>query len=308
MMTTDFFANQDFKFADNNRKASDKTKFAFTVDVEEWFQVGAFESTFQRSEWGGLESRVEIQTEQILKLLSTLGITGTFFSLGWVAERFPELLREIVSAGHELACHGMDHRRLFTMTRQEFSADLIKAKDLLEQCSGSAVNGYRAPSFSLTPDVWWVYDELSKADFKYSSSLYPVKTDHYGAQEAPRVPFLPIGDCNILEIPMTVCDVPFIRLPASGGGYFRLLPYFFSRYLMASGSEQSRSPGIFYMHPWEMDLGQPYIKKAPLLSRFRHYSGQAGLPAKLKRLSKSFSWSSIEDVFGPYLSCQDGSI
>lgn len=276
----------------------------FTVDVEEWFQVGAFETCFQRSAWPSLESRVEIQTQNVLSLLDRLSIKGTFFCLGWVAERCPSLIKNIADQGHEVACHGADHRRLFTLTRDELKEDLIKSKTLLEETSGQRVVGYRAPSFSLTPEVWWTYDLLSELGFKYSSSLYPVQTDHYGMAGAPRQPFYPTGKDGILEIPMTVCDVPLKRLPASGGGYFRLLPYKLSRYLMYTGRKQAGAAAIFYMHPWEMDPDQPFVRSAPWLSKFRHYTGQKRLPAKLSKLSKDFKWARMIDVYGPLISPQ----
>lgn len=277
---------------------------AFTVDVEEWFQVGAFETTLERELWHSLESRVELQTKNILDLLDQLDIKATLFCLGWVAERYPALIREIALRGHEVACHGMDHRRLFTLTSKEFSQELLASKTLLEEASGEQIIGYRAPSFSLTQDVWWVYEALEEAGFKYSSSLYPVKTDHYGMAQAPRQPFLPIPGMNVLEIPMTVCDMPFRRFPASGGGYFRLLPYMFSKYLMKKGPVQAAAPGIFYMHPWEMDPGQPFIKEAPLLSRFRHYTGQKKLPNKLKKLAADFKWGRMMDIYEPLLNLE----
>ncbi|MBV1901598.1 MAG: DUF3473 domain-containing protein, partial [Kordiimonadaceae bacterium] len=171
------------------------------------------------------------------------------------------------------------------------------SKELLTQASKGDVIGYRAPSFSLTPDVWWVYEELEAAGFRYSSSLYPVKTDHYGASSAPRSPFHPIAHSDIIEIPMTVSDVPMRRIPASGGGYFRLLPYVLSRFLLARGARQTQSPGLFYMHPWEMDVDQPFVRDAPLLSRFRHYQGQAGLPRKLRHLASDFKFVPIKDIY-----------
>jgi len=305
-MTTDFFKNQTFRYPDFDTLSSG-TRFAFSVDVEEWFQVGAFENTFTRDQWPGLESRVEYQTEMVLALLDELGIKATFFTLGWVGERFPAAISAVAAQGHELACHGMDHRRLFQMTRAEFAADIIKTKQILEQISGSEVRGYRAPSFSLTPETWWSYDELVNAGFSYSSSLYPVKTDHYGSGTAPRRPFFPVQNEGILEIPMTVCDTPIKRMPASGGGYFRLLPYQASKYMIRKGAFQSKAPAVFYMHPWELDTGQPYVKNAPLISRFRHYSGQSGLPKKLRRLANDFSWGRIDAVFGPILPAAKGA-
>jgi len=274
-------------------------KIAFTVDVEEWFQVGAFEAVFDRTDWAGLESRVEQQTYSVLALLSGLEIRGTFFCLGWVAERFPELILKIAESGHEVACHGMDHRRLFTLSQNEFEQDVKVSKQLLESASGTQIRGYRAPSFSLTAKTSWVYQVLAGQGFDYSSSLYPVKTDHYGEKSAPRRPFYPNGQENILEIPMTVCDLPLRRVPASGGGYFRLLPYLLSRYMMREGPRQADAPGIFYMHPWEMDTGQPYMKRAPLLSRFRHYTGQKKLPKKLTRLAHDFEFAPMSEIYKP---------
>jgi len=306
-MTTDFFAEQAFDLVDRASFAGPE-KLAFTVDVEEWFQVGAFETTFSRTDWPKLESRVEVQTRALLDLLSNLDVTGTFFALGWVAERCPELIRQIVGAGHELGCHGMDHRRLFTMQRAEFRDDIRKAKALLEQASGADVVGYRAPSFSLVPEVWWVYEELAAAGFKYSSSLYPVKTDHYGASSAPRTPFFPLAGNDLVEIPMTVCDLPFRRVPASGGGYFRLLPYRLSVFLIRQGQNQAGVPGLFYMHPWEMDLGQPFVQEAPWLSKFRHYTGQKQLPAKLAKLARAFSWGRIDKIYENVLKPSDEGI
>ncbi|MCK0070440.1 XrtA system polysaccharide deacetylase [Kordiimonas laminariae] len=299
-MTANKFSEDKFMKADLSSLAPLQRQ-SFTVDVEEWFQVGAFENTFSTENWPELESRVELQTRNILKLLKKYEITGTFFCLGWVAERVPSLIKEIADAGHEVGCHGMAHQRLFTMSREEFRSEVRASKELLERASGQPVLGYRAPSFSLTPNVWWAYDELKEAGFRYSSSLYPVKTDHYGLATAPRQPFYPAGRDGILEIPLTVCDMPFKRLPASGGGYFRLLPYFLSKYLLSKGAEQASSPGIFYMHPWEMDLGQPYVAEAPWLSRFRHYQGQAQLPLKLIKLFNAFQWDSMENIYADLL-------
>lgn len=272
-------------------------KNAFTVDVEEWFQVGAFENTLYRSNWVNLESRVALQTEVILSALETLNVKATFFCLGWVAERHPMLIQKIISVGHEIACHGLDHRRLFTMNRDEFRSDLAKSKYLIESASGQAVKGYRAPSFSLTTDTWWVYEELAEAGFTYSSSLYPVKTDHYGADNIPRVPFFPTDAQTIVEIPMTVYDSPIRRLPASGGGYFRLLPYWVSKFMFKSAIAQTDMPVMFYMHPWEADPAQPYIKEAPLLSRFRHYTNQGKMLKKIGKLCDDFSWDRIDRVY-----------
>jgi len=270
---------------------------AFTVDVEEWFQVGAFENTLHRDEWFGLESRVEHQTHNVLKILDTHGVKGTFFCLGWVVERHPLLITAIHEAGHEVACHGRDHKRLFTMTRDQFLQDVAGAKAQLEDAVGAPVTGYRAPSFSLTPDVWWAYECLEELGFHYSSSLYPVHHDHYGMPEAPRRPFWPIGKGRILEVPMSVYH--FGRAwPASGGGYFRLLPYFIGNCLFSGSVRQSGLPGVFYMHPWEMDPGQPYVANAPFLSRFRHYTNQSRMAWKVGRFCDSRPWGRMDEIFG----------
>lgn len=275
---------------------------AFTVDVEEWFQVGAFETTLARDEWPFLESRVEAQTYKILEILAQEGIKATFFCLGWVAERHPLLIATIHKEGHEVACHGCDHRRLFTMDRDTFLADARLSKSQLEDATGGEVVGYRAPSFSLTPDVWWAYDCLAESGFAYSSSLYPVKTDHYGMAGASRRPFWPIGEGRILEVPMTVYEIAGKTLPASGGGYFRLLPYALGTGLFDRGARQTGTPGIFYMHPWEVDPDQPFVDRAPWLSRFRHYTGQAKMAGKVSRLIKGRNWARMKDIFLPPVS------
>jgi len=282
------------------RPVSSVTRFAdahvFSVDVEEWYQVGAFENTLQRSDWPSLESRVERQCHHILALLDEAKVKATFFCLGWVAERHPLLISTIHKEGHELACHGMAHERIFRFSREEFRQDVLRAKALLEDASGACIHGYRAPSFSLTADIWWAYEVLEEAGFSYSSSLYPLKTDHYGMPEAPRRPFWPIGEGRILEVPMTVCKRFGRALPASGGGYFRLLPYALGKYMFLKGAAQTGAPGIFYMHPWEVDPEQPYMEAAPWLSRFRHYTGQKAMPDKLKALLGSARWDSLHQT------------
>ncbi len=282
------------------RPVSAAVRFAdanvFSVDVEEWYQVGAFENTLGREDWTSLESRVEKQSYDILALLDDAGVKATFFCLGWVAERHPLLIAAIRKQGHEVACHGMAHERIFRFTPDEFRQDVLRAKALLEDACGAAVTGYRAPSFSLNADAWWAYDVLEESGFSYSSSLYPLKTDHYGMPEAPRRPFWPIGEGRILEVPMTVCSLFGRSLPASGGGYFRLLPYMLGKFLFHRGSAQTGTPGIFYMHPWEVDPGQPYIASAPWLSRFRHYTGQKAMPGKIRALCDTSRWAPLEEA------------
>jgi polysaccharide deacetylase family protein (PEP-CTERM system associated) len=274
-------------------------RHAFTVDVEEWYQVGAFERTIDRDEWPLLESRVERQTYTILEKLSDKQVKGTFFCLGWVAERHPLLISAIHSAGHEVACHGSAHQRLFRMEREAIVQDIATAKARLEDACGAEVTGYRAPSFSLTKDVWYVYEILEELGFRYSSSLYPVKTDHYGLPDAPRTPFWPIGKGRILEVPLSVCHLFGKALPASGGGYFRLLPYPVGKGMFMRSAAQTGSPAIFYMHPWEIDPDQPYMVKAPALSRFRHYTGQRRMLAKVGLLLDTSRWGTMQDIFLP---------
>ena len=282
------------------RPVSAATRFAgvhvFSVDVEEWYQVGAFEHTIDRNDWPTLESRIEHQCHHILALLGEAKVKATFFCLGWVAERHPLLIAEIHKQGHEIACHGMSHERIFRFSRDEFSQDVFRAKKLLEDASGAEVTGYRAPSFSLTADIWWAYEALAEAGFTYSSSLYPLRTDHYGMPDAPRRPFWPIGEGRILEVPMTVCQMLGRALPASGGGYFRLLPYGLGKYLFHKGSDQTGTPGIFYMHPWEVDPGQPHVPGAPWLSRFRHYTGQKAMPGKVSALCRTADWAPMREA------------
>ncbi len=260
---------------------------AFSVDVEEWFQVGAFENTLERNDWPSLESRVELQTHKILKILETCGVSATFFCLGWVAERHPDLLGSIAEAGHEVGCHGMDHRRIFTLSPEEFAKDIAQSKKLLEDASGVTVKGYRAPSFSMNTDTWSYYRLLEEAGFSYSSSVVPAKTDHYGMKGLPRVPFYPLLGSKFIEVPMTVAHVCGAVLPASGGGYFRLLPQFLSRFLMSKAKKQTGMGTIFYMHPWEIDPGQPFVRDAPLKSRLRHYTNQSHMADKISTLLES---------------------
>ncbi len=256
----------------------------FSVDVEEWFQVGAFENTLKREDWPHLESRVVQQTNIILEILSQAKVTATFFCLGWVAERHPALISQIASAGHEIGCHGMDHERIFRFSREEFLADIQRAKALLEDAAGQAVKGYRAPSFSMSKEVWGHYKMIEEAGFAYSSSIMPAKTDHYGSEGIPRVPFYPLKSSALIEVPMTVAAIGGKTVPASGGGYFRLLPQFVSEWLAKRAHNQTGIGAIFYMHPWELDPDQPFIANAPWLSRFRHYTGQKKMPGKIASL------------------------
>jgi polysaccharide deacetylase family protein (PEP-CTERM system associated) len=269
---------------------------AFTIDVEEWFQVGVYEDIVSEKDWPSYESRVEYQLSMLLDMLENAGIKATFFTLGYVAKTNPGLVRKITAAGHELACHGLDHQRLFTLTRDTFCKTTKEAKTRLEDVTGIEVIGYRAPSFSLNSNCWWVYEELTALGFKYSSSLYPIQHDHYGMPTAPKRPFYPVETSEIIEIPMTVCRLGGRNLPASGGGYFRLMPYWLADGLFKRGVKQIQTPGIFYTHPWEYDPHQPRLKTVSIKSSFRHHVGQRGMRQKVSRFLKSHKWGTMYDV------------
>jgi polysaccharide deacetylase family protein (PEP-CTERM system associated) len=271
-------------------------RHAFTVDVEEWFQVGAYENVIDESDWCSLESRIDYQVSLLLDLLNKHSVKATFFSLGYVAQNTPAVIKKIATEGHEIACHGLDHKRLFTLDIDEFKRSTLDAKTRLEDIIGIGVMGYRAPSFSLTKNVWWVYGELEQMGFKYSSSIYPVKHDHYGMREAPRTPFKPYADASIIEIPMTVATKFGRALPASGGGYFRLMPYGVAKRLFNMALKQNNVPGIFYTHPWEYDPEQPRVKGASYKSSFRHHVGQKHMEVKVSRFLSDFEWGTMRDV------------
>lgn len=267
---------------------------ALSIDVEDWFQVGAFEHCIQREDWDGCVERVERNTHHILDLLAGHGLQATFFTLGWEAERHPALIRRIVEDGHELACHGYDHKRVFTFTPEQFRADIRKAKTILEQAGGGAVKGYRAPSFSIDARTPWAHPILAEEGFAYSSSVAPIVHDHYGWPEAPRFAFRPVADAALVELPVTTARLAGRTLAAGGGGFFRLLPYGFSRWAIRQVNGEDARPAIFYFHPWEIDIGQPHVAKAPLKSRLRHYTNIRVMEAKLERLIGDFRWGRVD--------------
>lgn len=275
------------------------TRHVFSIDVEEWFHVGAYENDLSRNQWPSLESRVEGQMSLLLDMLAEVTTKATLFWLGNVAKLHPRLLRRAVAAGHEIAAHGLDHQRLFTLDFKARRDDIATTKKILEDITGIAVIGYRAPSFSLTPDVWNTYNILADLGFSYSSSIYPLKTDHYGYLAAPRSPFYPIGDKRIIEIPMTVLQVLGRRFPAAGGGYFRLMPKSMGSRVFFKGSKQTNSPGIFYMHPWEIDPAQPRIITSSFKSRFRHHVNQKNMLGKVRAVLKKSSFGPVRDIILP---------
>ena len=270
---------------------------ALTVDVEEYFQVAAFERTIPRDAWEVAESRVEFNTGRVLDLFAAHGNKATFFVLGWIAERHPALVKRIVADGHELASHGYDHTRVHQFTAEQFRADVVKTKAILEDIGGVAVRGYRAPSYSINGKNLWALDVLQETGHVYSSSIYPIRHDLYGMPEAPRFPFRIRPDA-ILEIPVTTVRLGGRNYPCGGGGYFRLLPYAAFRRMLARVNEQDRQSGLFYFHPWEVDPGQPRVKDAPLKSRFRHYLNLNSMHGRLERLLRDFEWGRMDEVFG----------
>ncbi|CAN5161793.1 DUF3473 domain-containing protein [soil metagenome] len=265
---------------------------ALTVDVEDWFQVGAFENSIGRDDWDGCVTRVEANTDRVLDLFARNGATGTFFILGWVAERFPALVRRIADAGHEVASHGYDHARVFTLSAEAFRADLARARGLLEDACGVAVTAYRAPSFSIDRRNPWAHRVLAEEGYAYSSSVAPLGHDHYGWPEAPRFAYRPIADADLIELPVTTTLLGNRRISAAGGGFFRLLPYPVGRWAIASVNREGQA-AMTYFHPWEIDEGQPRVA-APLKSRLRHYTNIARMESKLERLIRDFRWGRMD--------------
>lgn len=266
---------------------------ALSVDVEDWFQVGAFESVFSKDDWQGQAQRVERNTDAVLALFEKAGVKGTFFTLGWVAERYPALIRRIVAQGHEIASHGYDHKRVFLMDAEEFAADLARARALIEDAAGQAVTGYRAPSFSIDARTPWAHRVLAEAGYRYSSSVAPVRHDHYGWPESPRFAWKPLPDSDLVELPVTTARLGNRVVAAGGGGFFRLLPYRFSHWAITQVNGDGR-PAIIYFHPWEIDPDQPRVADAPLKSKLRHYSKLSAMAGKLERLMGDFRWTRID--------------
>ncbi len=268
---------------------------ALSVDVEDWFQVGAFETVIDRADWDGLDRRVEANTDACLAMFAEAGVKATFFTLGWVGHRHPQLIRRIVEQGHELASHGWDHARVFTLTPEQFRGDLAKTRACLEDAGGAAVTGYRAPSFSIDKRTPWAHPILAEAGYTYSSSVAPVVHDHYGWPEAPRFAFAPVDGSDFLELPVTTAKLGGRTLAAGGGGFFRLLPYQFSRWAVAQVNA-AQQPAIIYFHPWEIDPSQPRVANAPLRSKLRHYTNLRVMAAKLERLIGDFAWARVDEI------------
>jgi len=270
---------------------------AMSVDVEDYFQVSAFAPHIRREDWDSLPCRVERNVDVILGLLDETDAKATFFTLGWIAERYPQVVRRIVDNGHELASHGYGHQRASDLTPTQFRDDITRAKRILEDLGGVAVRGYRAPSFSISQKNWWAVEELENAGYEYSSSIYPVKHDHYGMPDAPRFPHRPNGEAGILELPPTTVPLMGRNLPAAGGGWFRLLPYEVSRWMLRRVNAQDQAPCMFYFHPWELDAGQPRQRGISAKTRFRHYVNLQRMPGRLRQLLNDFEWDRVDRVF-----------
>lgn len=269
---------------------------AMTVDVEDYFQVSAFEGHIDRDDWDRIPCRVERNTERILDLFEARGARATFFVLGWVAERYPGLLRRMVASGHEVASHGFAHVRVTQQQPAEFHEDVERTKKILEDACGHEVRGFRAASFSIGRDNLWALDTLQEAGYHYSSSIYPVHHDLYGMPEAPRFPFRH-REGGILEVPITTVPVLGRNLPCGGGGYFRLLPYGYSRWAFRRVNRREGRPAVFYFHPWEIDPGQPRQRGIGAKTRFRHYVNLGRMERRLERLLGDFRWDRMDAVF-----------
>lgn len=270
---------------------------AMTIDVEDYFQVSAFARHIPREHWDHLPCRVERNVERILALLEQHRTKATFFTLGWVAERYPQLIRRIVEEGHELASHGYAHLRASDQTPAEFGEDVGKAKRILEDTSGVEIKGYRAPSFSISETNMWAMDVLASTGYRYSSSVYPIRHDHYGMPDAPRFAFRPRGQAGLLELPATTVQILGRNIPAAGGGYFRLMPYPISSWLIRRVHRGDKAPCIFYFHPWEIDPAQPRQSGVGLKTKFRHYVNLKHMEHKLDALLRDFKWDRMDRVF-----------
>lgn len=266
-----------------------------TVDVEDYFQVSAFERYIDRDDWDRQPCRVERNVERIVELFGRYDVKATFFTLGWIAERFPELVRRITEGGHELASHGWSHVRVTQQTADQFRADVTRTKALLEDLTGQPVIGYRAASYSIGADNLWALDVLQQTGYRYSSSIYPIRHDLYGMPDAPRFAFRPAGE-DFVEFPVTTVRVGGRNLPCGGGGWFRLVPYAAMRWAIRRVNDVDGQAAIFYFHPWEIDPEQPRHRGLDAKTRFRHYLNLEKTESRLVRLLKDFQWGRMDEV------------
>jgi polysaccharide deacetylase family protein (PEP-CTERM system associated) len=272
-----------------------------TVDVEDYFHVSNFSSLVTRESWTARESRVERNTDRLLQTFADAGVTATFFVLGWVGERFPHVVARIAALGHEVASHGYAHQLVYDQTPSAFRDDVRRAKALLENACGHRVRGYRAPSFSITSQSIWALDVLIEEGYRYDSSIYPIRHDRYGIPAAPRHPFIVRRSSGtLLEVPASTARVAKVNLPIGGGGYFRLLPYQWTRWGIDRLNRQEQRPAVFYLHPWEIDPGQPRLP-AGALTRFRHYRNLDRAESRLRRLLHDFRFGPMRSLVDRYI-------
>jgi polysaccharide deacetylase family protein (PEP-CTERM system associated) len=269
---------------------------AISVDVEDYFQVGAFEHSIRRGDWDSLEHRIMQNMEKVLQLFAEQDVKGTFFMLSWVAERYPTLVKCIVNEGHELASHGHAHHRVTDLSREEFRQDVMRAKGTLEDLGAVAVRGYRAPSYSIGESNVWALDILAQTGYQYSSSIYPIRHDHYGFPDAPRFAFRD-SNTGIIEIPISTVKIMNKTIPAGGGGFFRFYPYAMSRWIINRVNRIDGQPAVFYFHPWELDPAQPRQRNISAKTRFRHYINLAKTEPRLRQLLMDFNWGRMDEVF-----------
>ena len=263
-----------------------------TVDVEDYFQVSAFENIVGKDKWGNYTPRVEENTKRILDIFDRYNVKATFFILGWIAEKFPTLVKEIQRQGHELGCHSYWHRKIYQLTPDEFREDTLRAKTIIEDIAGVPVKGYRAPSYSITKKSLWALDILEELGFSYDSSIFPIHHDNYGIPNAPRFEYK-LPNHKMMEYPLSTSLFFGQKIPVAGGGYFRLFPYWFTRTALKRINHKEKKPFIFYLHPWEVDPGQPRMTNAKLLSRFRHYNNLEKTTGRLTSLLENFKFGPI---------------
>lgn len=269
---------------------------AFSVDVEDYFHVEALASVVDRENWSKFEYRAEQSTQRLLELLAAENVRATFFVLGWVARRSPELVRAIHMAGHEVACHGLTHQMVTRQTPEQFRAETLESKAFLEDVAGAPVRGYRAATYSITAKSLWALDILADLGFAYDSSIFPIRHDLYGIPHSPRFPYRHAGT-NLLEVPVTTVEFAGQRLPCGGGGYFRLLPYALFRSALRRVNGKDGQSAVFYCHPWEVDPEQPRVGGLSWRSRFRHYTNLTRMETRLRRLLRDFRWGRMDEVF-----------
>jgi len=270
---------------------------AMTVDVEDYFHVAALAEAIRRDDWSSMEYRADANTHKLLELFADKGIKATFFILGWVAQRSPELIRAIHAAGHEIACHGMSHQLVYRQTPQEFLQETRDSKALLEDLIAAPVHGYRAASWSITKQSLWALDVIHDLGFEYDSSIFPIRHDRYGIVDAPLRPGVMVTPSGgkLVEFPPSTATMLGVRVPVAGGGYFRLLPYWLTRMGLRQINRDLQQSFIFYLHPWEVDPEQPRVRVG-WLSRFRHYTNLRKTHDRLQRLIEEFRFTTVRNV------------